>query len=74
MSDSAESANKESFNPAKFIREVRQETNKVSWPSRRETMISSAVVLVLVLIAAIFFLVVDTVLASLVQMILGFGG
>ncbi len=65
---------KEAFNPAQFIREVRQETGKVTWPSRRETMISSGVVLVLVLIAAVFFLVVDTIIASLVQMILGFGG
>ena len=74
MNDKAETAKKESFNPARFIREVRQETNKVAWPTRRETMISTGVVLVLVMIAAVFFLVVDTVLASAVKMILGFGG
>lgn len=74
MSDKAESANKEPFNPAKFIREVRQEMNKVTWPTRKETTISTAVVLALILVAAIFFLVADTLIASAVKMILGFGG
>ena len=48
--------------------------NKVTWPTRKETMISSAVVLVLIVIAAVFFLVADTLIASAVKMILGFGG
>ena len=78
MNDKAQpidkAANKEPFNPALFVREVRQEMNKVTWPTRKETMISCAVVLVLVVIAAVFFLVVDTVIASAVKMILGFGG
>ncbi|MBN8544232.1 MAG: preprotein translocase subunit SecE [Alphaproteobacteria bacterium] len=61
------------MNPAKFIREVRQEMNKVTWPTRKETSISTAMVLVLGLVAAIFFLIVDGVLATSVQWILGLG-
>lgn len=62
-----------SMNPAKFIREVRQEMGKVTWPTRQETMISTAMVLVLAVIAAIFFLLVDGILATSVQWILGMG-
>lgn len=61
------------FNPAKFIREVRQETAKVTWPSRKETMISTAMVLVLSTIAAVFFLIVDNVVRWGVETILGLG-
>ncbi len=61
------------FNPAKFIREVRQESAKVTWPSRKETMISTAMVLVLSVIAAIFFLIVDNIVRWGVETILGLG-
>jgi preprotein translocase subunit SecE len=60
-------------NPAKFIREVRQETAKVTWPSRKETVQTTIMVFVMVTLIAIFFLAVDWVLGSLVQTILGFG-
>ncbi len=60
-------------NPAKFVREVRQETSKVTWPTRRETLISTAMVLVLVLIASLFFLLVDNIIAWGVQEILQLG-
>jgi preprotein translocase subunit SecE len=60
--------------PAQFIREVRQEAAKVTWPSRKETGISTAMVFVMVIVAAIFFLVVDQVLAWGVKLILGLGG
>jgi preprotein translocase subunit SecE len=62
-----------SESPAKFIREVRQEVGKVTWPSRRETMISTAMVLILVFIAAVFFYVVDSVISFGVRTILGLG-
>jgi len=62
------------FNPAKFIREVRQETGKITWPTRKETVISTAMVLVLCLIASIFFLVVDNIVRWGVETILGLGG
>ncbi len=59
------------MNPAKFIREVRQETNKVTWPSRREVVMSTITVLVLTAVAALFFMVVDAVISNLVEYILG---
>jgi preprotein translocase subunit SecE len=58
-------------NPAKFIREVRQELDKVTWPTRRETMISTLMVFILVALAATFFVVVDWVISLLVRAILG---
>lgn len=61
------------MNPAKFIREVRQEVSKVSWPSRRETMVSVAMVLIIAVIAAIFFLIVDGILSWGITKILGLG-
>lgn len=60
-----------SLNPAKFIREVRQEMTRVTWPTRRETLISAAMVIVLVTIAATFFVLVDWVIATLVRGIIG---
>lgn len=62
------------LNPAKFIREVRQEAGKVTWPSRKETMVSTVLVLVLLAISCIFFLVVDGVIASAIKLIFGIGG
>jgi preprotein translocase subunit SecE len=60
--------------PAEFVQEVRQEVSKVTWPSRRETMVTTAMVFVMVFLAAMFFFVVDQVLALGVRFILGFGG
>ncbi len=62
------------INPAKFIREVRQETSKVTWPTRKETTISTAMVLVLTVIMAIFFLLVDNIVRWAVELVLGMGG
>jgi preprotein translocase subunit SecE len=59
--------------PAKFLREVRQEMHKVTWPTRRETMASTALVLVLSAVAAILFMVVDSLLGSAVSAVLGLG-
>ncbi len=58
-------------NPAKFIREVRQETSKVTWPTRKETTTSAIMVLVLVMISALFFWVVDIAIAATIRLILG---
>lgn len=60
--------------PAKFIQEVRQEAAKVTWPSRKEAGISTAMVFVMVVIAAIFFLLVDQLLSWGVKLIFGLGG
>ena len=61
------------MNPAKFFREVRQETSKVTWPTRKETIQTTIMVFIMVALIAVFFLVVDWVLGSLVKSILGFG-
>ncbi len=63
-----------SFNIGQFVREVRQEASKVTWPSRKETTISTVMVLIMVFLAAIFFFLVDQILALGVEQILGFGG
>jgi len=61
-------------NPAQFVQEVRQEATKVSWPSRKEAGISTAMVFVMVIVAAIFFFLVDQIMAYGVKLILGLGG
>ena len=55
--------------PGMFVRQVRQEMAKVSWPSRRETMISVALVFVFSILLGTYFLVVDRVLSWGVSMI-----
>ncbi|MBK1696558.1 preprotein translocase subunit SecE [Rhodovibrio salinarum] len=62
------------FNPGQFVREVRQETAKVTWPTRKETAITTLMVFIFVTLAAVFFFVVDQALSTIVQVILGFGG
>ena len=57
-------------NPLKFMQEVRQETSKVTWPTRNETLISTVMVLVMVALASFFFLAADQVISALVQLML----
>ncbi len=59
------------YNPIEFIQEVRQETAKVTWPTWKEVWITTLMVLVMVSLAAMFFLVTDLVLGWLVQLVLG---
>jgi len=59
------------MNPAKFIREVRTEVGKVTWPTRKETMVSVAMVLVLASLASILFLIVDGIFSWGITEILG---
>jgi len=61
------------LNPAKFIREVRQEMSKVTWPTRRETTISTLMVLGLGALAATLFLLIDAIIAWAIRLILGLG-
>ena len=60
--------------PAQFIREVRQEANKVTWPTKKETGVTTIMVFIMVFIAALFFLLTDQVIAWLVKIVLGLGG
>ena len=61
-------------NPAQFVQQIRQEVAKVTWPSRRETSISTVMVFVFVFISALFFMLVDWLLQMGVRGILGLGG
>ncbi len=56
-----------------FFQEVRQESAKVTWPTRRETAISTGMVFVMVIIAALFFLSVDWILSHLMKLVFGIG-
>ena len=60
-------------NIAQFLQEVRQESAKVTWPSRRETVISTGMVFVMVVVAALFFLSVDWILSHLMKLVFGIG-
>ncbi len=60
-------------NPFVFLQQVRAETAKVTWPTRRETMISTVMVLAFAFIAALFFFDADQLMAIAVELILGIG-
>jgi preprotein translocase subunit SecE len=61
------------FQPAKFVREVRAEIGKVTWPSRKETMVTTALVFAMATAAAIFFFVVDQVIGLGVRALFNVG-
>lgn len=58
-------------NPFEFLQQVRAEGAKVAWPTRRETVITTIMVLIFATIASIFFLLVDQVLRFGVSLVLG---
>ena len=58
-------------NPIEFIEQVRAETSKVTWPTRKETVVTTIMVMVMVFFAALFFLAADTVLNMIVSAVLG---
>ena len=59
------------FSPFKFLQEVRSETAKVTWPTRRETMITTIMVFIMVAVSSIFFFVADQIIRVLITFILG---
>ncbi len=61
------------INPFEFIQQVRAEASKVVWPTRRETLVTTGLVLLLVAFTSVFFVVVDQVLREFVSLALGFG-
>ena len=61
-------------NPFEFIQDVRTEAGKVTWPTRRETGITTLMVLIMVVLAAVFFVAVDEIIHYVVGLILGFRG
>ena len=60
--------------PAQFVREVRQEVSKVTWPTRNELLVTTLSVLAMSALAALFFFLVDQLIAWVIQLILGIGG
>jgi preprotein translocase subunit SecE len=60
-------------NPILFFRQVRQEVSKVTWPTRRETLLSTMLVALMVITASIFFMLVDQFFGWAVRMIFGLG-
>jgi preprotein translocase subunit SecE len=60
-------------NPSQFIHEVRQEVARVTWPTRKETLTTTAMVFVMVFIAAAFFFLIDQVLSAGVRLVFGLG-
>jgi len=62
---------KKRTSPAQFLREVRQEAGKITWPSRRETMISTIMVFIMIIFMSTFFYLVDLVLRFGIGQLLG---
>ncbi|MDA9771815.1 preprotein translocase subunit SecE [Emcibacteraceae bacterium] len=59
--------------PAEFVRQVRQEVSKVSWPTRKEAMITTIMVFIMASVMSIFFLGVDQLWSFVVGLLLGLG-
>ena len=60
-------------NPGQFVREVRHEVDKVTWPTRKETGVTTVMVFIMVFLLMIFFFFVDQILAWGIKLILGVG-
>jgi preprotein translocase subunit SecE len=60
-------------NPFEFLQQVRTEVAKVTWPTRRETVITTMMVLLMAIAAAFYFLAVDWALRTFVSLVLGIG-
>jgi preprotein translocase subunit SecE len=58
-------------NPFEFLQQVRAEGSKVTWPSRKETMITTAMVFFMAVLASVFFLAIDWIVSNAVALILG---
>ena len=64
---------KKKTTPAKFVREIRQEMRKVTWPERRDTFISSAIVILLMVLFSLFFLLTDQIWSFSIKKIIQIG-
>ncbi len=61
-------------NPAKFVREVRSEVAKVTWPSRKETLVTTGLVFAMAAMATVLFFIADQVIGVGVRALFGTGG
>ena len=64
---------KKKTSPAKFVREVRQELSKVTWPTRKDTFMSSGIVIVLIVLFSLFFLLTDQIWSFSIKKIIQIG-
>ena len=61
------------FSPFEFLQQVRSEAAKVTWPTRKETLVTTAMVFVMVVVASVFFLLSDMIIRWVVGLVLGLG-
>ena len=66
-------SNSKRFSVMHFIQDVRSETRKVTWPTRKETLVTTGMVFVMVIFASVFFLLSDMIIHWAVGLVLGFG-
>ena len=59
--------------PLRFLQEVRREGGKVTWPSSRETLTGSIMVVIMVAIASVFFLIIDQIFSFGIDKVIGIG-
>ena len=70
---SAPAKKEKMINPLKFIQSVKQEAFKVTWPTGKETVQGALMVVAMAIIASLFFLLIDQILKSLLQLVLNIG-
>ena len=59
--------------PFEFLQQVRAEAAKVTWPTRKETLVTTAMVFVMVIVASVFFLFTDMIIRWVIGLVLGIG-
>ena len=64
---------KKKTSPALFVRQVRQELQKVTWPEKRDTFISSAIVILLIILFSLFFLLTDQIWSYSIKKVIQIG-
>ena len=64
---------KKKTTPAQFVRQVRQELHKVTWPARKDVFISSAIVIFLIILFSLFFLLTDQIWSFSIKKIIQIG-
>ena len=64
---------KKKTSPAQFVRQVRQEILKVTWPEKKDTFMSSAIVIILIILFSLFFLFIDQIWSFLIKKIIQIG-
>ncbi len=58
------------INPFKYVQQVRNEVSKIVWPTRKETMTTTVMVLIMSALVALFFFIIDTITSNILDIIL----